>query len=159
MQKLLIIISIIILLVSCNTQSKITSELSSEDINKIRSVNNSYKNGWLNNDSTSILDLFINDAKIIPSGLNPQKGRKELKEFWFPNDSSETVIDKYEIEILDLQGSKDFAYSLEKGFLSFTYKKSGFSMSKESNAHAMTVYKRQKNGEWKILTRMWTDIR
>ena len=27
-------------------------------------------------------------------------------------------------------------------------------MSKESIAHATTVYKRQKNGEWKILTRI-----
>jgi ketosteroid isomerase-like protein len=160
-QKLLIVISFssFIMLLSCSNQSKTATALSSKDINKIRAVNRSYMNGWLNNDTTAILDLFLNNATIIPSGLNPQKGRKELKEFWFPKDSSETVINKYEIEILDLQGSNDFAYTLEKGFLSFSYKKGDFSMSKETNAHATTVYRRQKNGEWKILTRMWTDIR
>ena len=125
MQRLLIIISIssFTMLVSCDNQSKTTTALSSEDMNKICAVNKSYMNGWLNNDSTAILDLFLKNAKIIPSGLNPQKGRKELREFWFPNDSSETVIHKYEIEILDLQGSNDLAYTLEKGFLSFSYKK------------------------------------
>lgn len=161
MQCLVKIVSFFIftMLVSCNNQSKIAAELLSEDINKIRAVNNSYRNGWLKNDTTAILDLFLDNATIIPSGLSPQKGRKELKEFWFPNDSSETVIHQYEIEILDLQGSNDFAYTLEKGFLSFSYKKGDLSMSKTVNAHATTVYMRQKNGEWKVLTRMWTDIR
>lgn len=162
MQKLFVIMSIliIILLASCNNnQSTMAAALSSEDINKIRAVNKSYVSGWLNNDSTAVLDLFLDNATIIPSGLNPYRGRNELKGFWFPDDSSETVIHKYETEILDLQGSSDFAYTLERGFLSFTYKKGDFSMSKETNAHATTVYAKQENGEWKILTRMWTDIR
>lgn len=145
--------------VSCNFQTRAVNVLSAQDETKIRNINKSYVSGWLSSNQLEVLDLFLDDATIVPSGMAPKKGKNALKEFWFPNDGSETTIHNYDVEILDLQGSGNLAVTLERGSLSFSYKKGDSQISRQSQAHATTVYERQAGGEWKVRTRMWTDIK
>ncbi|MBT8383442.1 MAG: hypothetical protein KJO59_13985, partial [Ignavibacteria bacterium] len=68
------------------------SNLSNDDIEQIKKINSDYTNGWLENDAEKVLGLYSDSATIIPSGLSPIQGKKAIKEFWFPNDGSTTVI-------------------------------------------------------------------
>ncbi|WP_424963991.1 YybH family protein [Ekhidna sp.] len=147
---------LLIVLISCNQSTQ--SGFSEEDQKTIEQMSKTYVNGWLTNDKATVLNLFHSDASIIPSGMAPIQGKDAIEAYWFPTDSSTTTIHSYEVELLKLQGADSMAYSLEKGVLEFTYEKGDFSMSKTSISHATTVYKKKINGEWKILSRMWTQL-
>jgi len=150
------------ILIACGEKSSQTienSSLSASDIEQIREINKNYTEGWIENDSAKVLGLYTNSAIIIPSGLLPLNGKKAITEFWFPNDSSTTVIHYYDLEILDINGSSNFAYTYEYGKLSFTYEKDDFKLDREAESHAITIFKKVKSGEWKIVKRIWTDLK
>ncbi|MEM7297814.1 MAG: DUF4440 domain-containing protein, partial [Bacteroidota bacterium] len=144
----------LLFMIACSENKEFTAQ----DLEAIHSMRQAYTNGWLANDSETVLSLFTNDATIIPSGLAPITGIESIEQYWFPNDTSETIIHSYGIELLELTGTDSIAYSLEKGELSFTYTKGDFSMSKESTSHATTIFKKQPDGSWKIVSRMWTTL-
>lgn len=154
MRNILWVLSAFIL-VSCSQKNAFT-QADTEAINRIR---RDYVNGWLANDSETVLGLFENNATIVPSGLSPITGKENIEAYWFPNDSSETIIHSYAVELIELEGTDSMAYSLEKGTLNFTYSKGDFTMSKESISHATSVYKKNKEGNWKIISRMWTSLK
>jgi ketosteroid isomerase-like protein len=132
--------------------------LSSEDTEQIREINRNYTRGWLEGDSSKVLGLYTDSATIIPSGLLPIQGKKAISDFWFPNDGSTTVIHFYDLEILEIGGTSNLAYTYENGKLSFTYEKDDFRLDREAESYAITIYKKVKSGEWKITKRIWTDM-
>ena len=134
------------------------SNLTNDDIEQIKKINSDYTNGWLENDAERVLGLYSDSATIIPSGLSPIQGKKAIKEFWFPNDGSTTVIHYYNLEILDISGSNDLAYTYENGNLSFTYEREDFRLDRKAESHAITIYKKNELGEWKVRKRIWTDL-
>lgn len=151
----IIAILLISLLASC---TEYEGGFTDEDKKEVNQIRRDYVNGWLANDKETVLGLFKDDATIVPSGLFPISGMEEIELYWFPNDSSMTTIHSYEIELLDLQGTDSIAYSLEKGILNFTYAKGDFTMTKESTSHATTIYQKNLEGNWKIISRMWTSL-
>ncbi len=152
-----------LILIACDreksSQTIESSYLSASDIEQIREINRNYTQGWIENDSAKVLGLYTDSATIIPSGLLPLNGKKAITEFWFPNDSSTTVIHYYDLEIIDINGSSNFAYTYEYGKLSFTYEKDDFKLDREAESHAITIYKKVKSREWKIVKRIWTDLK
>ena len=115
---------LVLVLVGCGERSSQLNEdlnLSSEDIEQIREINRNYTQGWLEGDSSKVLGLFTNSATIIPSGLLPIQEKKVITDFWFPNDNSTTVIHFYDLEILDITGTGNLAYSYEHGKLQNGY--------------------------------------
>jgi len=149
------------LLTGCGEKSSQIIEdlnLSAEDIEQIKEINKNYTQGWLENDSKKVLELYTDSATIIPSGLLPIQGKKAITDFWFPNDSSTTVIHYYDLEILDIDGTNNLAYTYEHGNLSFTYEKDDFRLDRKAESYAITIYKKVKSGEWKITKRIWTDM-
>lgn len=148
-------LTLVVIAVSCSMDKHVFTPSDQDTINEIR---RNYTNGWLANDSQTILDLFAEDATIIPGKLSPITGKENIKEYWFPEDGSETTIHTYSVELLELNGTDSMAYSLEKGILNFTYTLNDFSTTKESISHASTVYRKNRQGEWKIISRMWTNL-
>jgi len=134
------------------------SNLSTKDIEQIKEINRNYTNGWLENDSQKVLELYTDSATIIPSGLLPIQGKKAITDFWFPNDGSITVIHNYNLEILEINGTSNLAYTFEHGNLSFTYEKDDFRLDREADSYAITIYKKVEPGQWKITKRIWTDL-
>lgn len=132
--------------------------ISAEDIEQIRGISKDYTNGWLENDSEKVLGLYTDSAIIIPSGLMPIEGKKAISDFWFPNDSSTTVIHYYDLEILEISGTANQAYTYEHGKLSFTYEKDDFRMDRDAESYAITVYEKIAPKEWRISKRIWTDM-
>ncbi len=148
--------------IACGEKSSQTIEsfsLSAKDIEQIREINRNYTQGWIENDSAKVLGLYADSATIIPSGLLPLNGKKAISDFWFPNDSSTTVIHYYDLEILDINGSSNFAYTYEYGKLSFTSEKDDFRLDREAESYAITIYKKVKSKEWRIVKRIWTDLK
>jgi hypothetical protein len=81
-----------------------------------------------------------------------------IKRFWFPRDSSVTLIHKFNNDIVHLSIEGDLAFGTHKTFLSWSYKKGSVDIAKDQWGIAMTVY-RKKNGQWKIWRQLWTDVK
>ena len=143
---------------ACIGQNKNGNKLDTTDETQIRKMIDDYNDAWLRNDSSTILNLFDENAILIPSGLNPIMGKKQIINFWWPNDSSVTKINDYKITVLDIDGSGNLAYTYETGKLSWSYEKADFKMSKNQQSHEITIFKKN-GGRWKIAKRIWTDLK
>lgn len=129
------------------------------DEEKIRAINKKYISEWLNNNETGVLSLFTDDATLAPSGVKPIKGMKEIRAFWFPHDSSVTTILKFTNDIQYIYVEEDIAETSQLDHLLWTYKKGNISMKREQWGFTQTIYKRQADGEWKIIHHMWKDYK
>jgi uncharacterized protein (TIGR02246 family) len=138
-------------------ESLATPTISDEAL--IRAVNRKYVNEWLKNNEQGVLSLFTDDATLAPSGMNPIKGKKEIKKFWFPADGSVTTIEKFTNDIQHVFIDGDIGETSQLDHLVWSYKKGATSMRKEQWGFATTVYKKQTNGEWKIIHQMWKDYK
>ncbi len=157
--KLSIGLLILILFFSCGSQKSQDLTLSLEDQQQIRQISKSYTSGWLESDTSKVINLFADSATIIPSGLLPQKGKEAIYDFWWPNDGSKTRVFKYMIDILEIGGNANMAYSYENGHLGFEYENGDFQLQRDSESYAMTIYQKNASGDWKIIKRIWSDIK
>lgn len=128
------------------------------DENAIRQINEKYVNAWLQNDQAGVLDLFEDNATLAPSGLNSVKGKAAITNFWFPNDSSITTIHQFTNDVQFISIEKDIGYSAQKTFLSWSYLKGDYKLARDQKGLAMTIYRKQDDGHWKIIHQMWKDV-
>jgi ketosteroid isomerase-like protein len=153
----LFFICTVILFVSCNQAPDSNNELGADEKKRITGMIETYRNAWLKNDSSTILDLFADTATIIPSGMNPIRGKSAIIQFWWPNDSSKTSILSYDINVLETSGSSNMAYILEEGKLCWSYQKGNSKMTTNQRSYEITIFKKADK-EWKIIRRLWTDL-
>lgn len=91
----------------------------------------------------------------MPSGLSPLVGVEAIREFWFPDDGSRTVIENYEMHTTEIGGSSTVAYSRGAAQLSFRYEKDDQVVRQTNHTMYLTVYRKGVEGEWRMIRRMW----
>lgn len=151
------LISSLLILSAC-VDSNENSGLSDADLTAIRSLNETYVQAWLQDDTLSVLNTLADDAIIMPAGLRPISGKKNIRKFWWPGDGSRTVITDYTMEVKEIEGSGDIAYSRGAGRITFTYEKNGENSEHNNATMSLTVYRRQPDGGWQIWRRMWGQL-
>jgi uncharacterized protein (TIGR02246 family) len=134
------------------------SQTKKQDEAAVRAINTAYVKAWLDNDEEKIISLFEENGSITPSGVGHFKGHEKIRSFWFPKDSSITVIDKFENKIIKLQFEQDVIVAFTNSLLTWHYEKGDFKMAKDQEGYALTFYRRQKNGTWKIWKQVWSDV-
>ena len=144
------------LILSCDS-NKANQSLNSDEM-KIRQVHNEYVNGWLKMDETLIMGLLEENASIQPNKLKPIEGRSEIRMFWFPKDSSKTIINEYKTEIISLNIIDTLGISTHTSLLDWTYVKDTVTFGMLQKGINTTIYRKQPDNSWKIWRSMWTDI-
>lgn len=124
----------------------------------VRAINEAYVKAWLANDEEKIMALFEENGSITPSGVGYFKGKAKMREFWFPKDSSVTIIEKFSNNIVNLVFKNDVIIATTNSLLSWNYKKADFKMAKDQEGYALTFYRRQKDGNWLIWKQVWSDL-
>lgn len=152
----LVILVLLACLISCCAEKEKEQTVSAEEV-KIREVHSDYVESWLADDAEKIMGLLIEDARIQPNRLPPIEGKTEIEKFWFPNDSSSTVINAYETEILHIDVMDTLAVSTHKSMLDWTYQKDTIQFGMLQKGINTTLYRRQTDNSWKIWRSMWTD--
>jgi uncharacterized protein (TIGR02246 family) len=136
----------------------ITAQTSTSDESAVRRINEAYVNAWLKNSEEKVMELFEENGSITPSGVGYFKGHEKIRSFWFPKDSSITVIDKFENKIIKLEFSNDVIVAFSNSTISWHYQKGDFKMAKDQEGFALTFFRRQKDGSWKIWKQVWSDL-
>ncbi|MBX7150899.1 nuclear transport factor 2 family protein [bacterium] len=148
-----LLIGCLILAVSCESVKDTSDERT------IRAINERYTEAWLRNDENGVLSLFEENAMIMPNGMGAIKGIDAISNFWFPKDSSVTTIHVFDNQIVAITIDSTIASTFKKTFLSWSYVKGDVKIAKDQWGFAVSVYRKQSNGEWKIWRQLWTDIR
>jgi len=130
---------------------------SNKDEQLIRQVHAAYVSGWLSGDEEKIMGLLVENSRIQPNSMKPIEGKWAIRDFWFPNDGSQTVINDYQTEIISLNILDSIAVSTHTSLLDWTYKKDSVQFGMRQKGINTTLYKKQAEGSWKIWRSMWTD--
>lgn len=104
------------------------------------------------------MELIAENARIQPNSLQPIEGKSEIRKFWFPKDSSKTIINDFQTEIISLKIYDTLAVSTHNSLLDWTYEKDSVSFGMLQKGINTTIYRKQPDNSWKIWRSMWTDI-
>ena len=158
--KHLLIFLLFFCLYGCGQSSKKAAldAQSEKDKKEIKRMHRQYVDSWLKGDENGVLSLFAEDARIQPGSLDPIDSIGNIKKFWFPHDGSTTLILKFDTDVFCTKIDGDYAITTQKSFLDWTYNDDSTHMAVEQAGYAMTVYRRQSDGGWKIWRQKWSDV-
>ena len=148
---------VLILFAGCMTISvNAQSGLSSKDIEAIKAQQVAYRQAWLRNDEAAVLSIFTDDATLYPAGGSPVRGKAELRKFWFAPSDTVTTINKFDDEIEDITGDRNFAAMTGTNTIHWTSEKKDKTETKRyiSRSTFIALLRRQGN-EWKITKQIW----
>ncbi len=144
---------------SCTPSSNGSSAAEiSEDERKIRQVHADYVEGWKSMDEQKLMSLLIEDSQIQPNRLTPIVGKENIREFWFPKDSSRTTINEFDTEIISLNILDTIAVTTHRSILDWDYQKDSTYFGMYQEGINTTIYQKQTSDSWKIWRSMWTDL-
>ena len=132
--------------------------LSQSDTAAIRRVDTAYVDAWRSNDRASVLRLFAPDAVIVPQNRQPIVGHKDMSAFWWPEDGGKTTITSFKNDIVEVGGSGDLAFSRGTYAFTFDYEIGGDVKKFSNRGNYLMLFRREKDGEWRITHRMWSDL-
>lgn len=123
----------------------------------VRAVDAAYVKAWLDNDEGAVLATLAPDAVMMPAGQYPLITADEIKGFWWPKDGSTTKILSFQRTIDELAVSGDLAFARGTDSVTFTYDKGGVRSQQTSHSMTLAVYRKQRDGSWRISRMMWAN--
>ena len=156
MKKLLLIIGIV--LIGCTSENQNTNKQIKKDEVQIYKLHNDYIDGWKEMNEEKVMDLLEENSMIQPNRLTPIIGKENIREFWFPKDSSITLINKFNTEIISLNFRDSIAILIYESHLDWDYRKDSIDFGMIQKGINTTIFRRQNNMNWKMWRSMWTDI-
>ncbi|AVI52171.1 hypothetical protein C5O00_13815 [Pukyongia salina] len=145
-------------IVSCDL-SKDINLASDEDKKLLHELHENYRDYWLQNDSTKVVNLFTENGALIPPG-NPGnfvQGKAEIGNWWFAttNNTSYPITDfVYTKDSLIIVDSKTAVWEGVSTVGWNTVVNDSIISSSKSSSNFITVCTKV-NGEWKILRQIW----
>ena len=147
--SVLIIVSIVLafFILSCN-QQKQTVDVEA-DIAAIKEVLKKYEETVNAGDFDSWISLWVDDGVRMPPGATSKIGITQI------TDEMKPVFEQFKmtasIEIEDAKVFGDIGLTTCSGKISMTPKTGGDTIAVLPDAKALTIYKKQDDGNWKII--------
>ncbi len=147
----------LILLVTACGLSKTSNRLTAEDRREILNDMKNYREAWLQNDSTTIMNFVSPDMILyMPNSQGKSKvGKDSVRAFWFPQSNISYPITEYSVSKEQLEGDGQFC--IYSGFSKLTwYVLNGTTRSGSTTVYSefMNILKRD-NSQWKLFRVMY----
>ena len=147
-----------IIFIGCTSEDQNTNKQLTNDELQIHKLHNEYVEGWKEMSEEKVMNLLELNSMIQPNRLSPIIGKENIREFWFPKDSSTTIINKFETEIISLNLRDSIAIMTHESNLDWDYRKDTINFGMIQKGINTTIFRRQNDNNWKIWRSMWTDI-
>ncbi|NAS31842.1 hypothetical protein GTQ40_12720 [Flavobacteriaceae bacterium R38] len=147
---------IAILIWSCKSKKE-DEDLNTDNL-EIKQLHADYVNGWLEMDEEKVMGLLEENARIQPNRLKPIEGKPQIRAFWFPKDSSKTIINEYKTNLISINIIDTLAILTHNSLLDWTYQNDTTEFGMLQKGINTTIYRKQEDKSWKIWRSMWTDI-
>src|SRR4026207_1192209 len=87
---------------ACTPQPQAASQvLTVSDQAAIRTLDSTFVQGWLQDDTAAVLRVFSPDAVLLPPGSQPIAGLAAIRAYWWPTDGSHTRITSFDRQIVE----------------------------------------------------------
>ena len=128
--------------------------LSEADIDAIKSVSSAISRKALQGDWDGLLELFTEDAVLLPPHSAVIRGRAAFKTMI---ESFNPEFTDHSIELKDIDGYGDIAYAW--GNYTETFSVSDVPEPTKDVAKLMFIFRKQPDGSWLVAAEMWnTDL-
>lgn len=124
----------------------------------IRSLDSTFVQAWLHDDTTAVLSVFRPDAVLLPPGSQPVSGLAAIRAYWWPLDGSHTRITSFERQIVEIAGTKGLAYMRGTGALGWEYAKGGPPQIQSSRSTDLILVAPDSAGQWRVVRQMWSPF-
>ena len=143
---------------ACSNSGGDTTSLTERDIEFIRSIPNTYTNGFLENDRSGILGLFSEDAVLIPHhGDPPVIGLELIKEHFWPSDSPPFRVNKFSLDQVETDGSGNLAYTRGTSEIEFSMQIDGVWNTYSNAGNFLMIFRKNPDNNWYIARYIWND--
>jgi len=137
--------------------SQNSNSLTAEDKRQVLSNMKNYRDAWLRNDSTTIMNFVSPDLILyMPNSQGKSKvGKDSIRAFWFPPSNITYPITAYEVAKEQLEGDRQFC------IYSGVSKLSWYVLNGSMRSSPTTVFSefvnvlRKENGQWKLFRVMY----
>ena len=118
-----------------------------------------YIDAWELKDSAKIVNMFTDDAMLMPNNICPIVGKESIIKFWYPNNGSTMTIHDFSSDkLLSTTIYDTIATTTHNSTMDWTYVKDSFNVNRVQKTITTTVFKLQKDKNWKIWRQMWCDF-
>src|SRR5262249_51697460 len=115
-------------------------------------ANRRFCQAFLKKDAATVAGMYTSDAILFPPDADMIRGRKAIGEFW---KGMMGGVKNVTLTTVDLGASGDVAY--ESGKASITVQPAG-GQSTPMEVKYVVVWKRQKDGSWKLHRDIWNNL-
>lgn len=149
---------LVIVVLSCNTET--LTSISENDSKALHQLHEDYKNFWLQNDSTKVVNLFSENGAIIPPNNKGDivKGHKAIGAWWFTANGDTTYpITSFVYKNDSLSTSDDLATWEGLTEVGWETRVKDSVLSTHLSVTNYVSVCRKENGEWKIYRQIWNQ--
>lgn len=140
------------LVASCRPHASGERPFSPDDAAAVRRISDEYGRAWLANDTAGVMELFADDAVLIPHLGTPQAvGKAAIRDHFWPPGSPPAPVITFERRSLGVRGSGAVAWDRGTYTLAFVY--AGDTLGNSGNY--LAVAERGSDGRWRWGAYTW----
>lgn len=132
--------------------------LAEEDRASVQSLAGAYTAAWLRGETGAILDLFTEDAVLIPHhGVPAVEGKAAIRNFFWPPESPPTRVTQFTLAPREISGHSQLALVRGRFSSSFSFDSPEGPKSFSNEGNFLLLARRELDGTWRIARYMWND--
>jgi|CXWL01.1.fsa_nt_gi ketosteroid isomerase-like protein len=142
---------------ACNSKSNVDA-VNDTEVRLLKKLHENYRDFWLQNDSTKVVNLFSEDGAIIPPNNKGYfvKGKKAIGAWWFTATGDTTYpITSFIYKDDSLTASGDLATWEGVSEVGWETRVKDSVISTHTSASNFITVGKKENGEWKIYRQIW----
>lgn len=125
-----------------------------EDLDALRKLDQAYALEWLEGDSSGVMELFTEDATLVPHhGDAPIKGKEAIRKFWFDPAYPPTVVPEWSREPEEVFVMGDLGVVRGRARLVWEYE--GTRTTIPENNYVLIAVRLEEG--WRIRMLTWND--
>lgn len=145
-------------LLATGCSSERDASLSRGDIIAIQNLNEVYTSAWMANDREAVMDLFTEDAVLIPHHGNPAvEGREAIRGFFWPMEGPLAVVTGFDMVAEDIEGNNRIAYVRGRFSLGFYMDSEEERTTYSNEGNFVMIVEKDRGGSWRISNYVWND--
>ena len=125
-----------------------------EDVSRVRALGQAYASGWLADDREAVLDVFADNAVLVPHLGNPQaKGKAAIRKHFWPPGGPATAIESFALTSKDVVVAGELAY--DRGTFELAFTMEGSPDPFTSKGYYVAVSRKGDEGLWRWVVYTW----
>lgn len=139
-------------LAACASSTEASRGFSAGDSASVVALSQEYGRAWLAGDSAAIMELFTDDAVLVPHLGNPHAmGQRAIRDHFWPPDSRLVPVIEFERNSLGVSGINGMAW--DRGTYRLAFDFNGDTLGNEGNY--LAVARRDERGRWRWVAYTW----